>query len=157
MKQTIMLFLFFFILSCQKESAYSLVSDIDKNNISIKVLGQNISNQEALKKIKNRSKIVLSVFDNTNDPYYGKREIPSKCKKENVPSATATENSLVISKRFSLYSSKNKSFGNCLEPKTVQKTLYELVYCKKNKTLYGITYFYSDELEWRKNSILICQ
>ena len=151
--------LLFFVAACSpknKTSIFSIKEGVSTDDVSIKTVSQDRDLLDAKVLIKERLEVVKGIFKPEVDAYVGKVLLPPKCRPENLPALIEIKNEKQTMMVLSLYSSKGRVFGNCIEPNELLKTQYVLVYCNKSRELLSATYYYSDSLPWLEQPVISC-
>ena len=117
---------------------------------------EDLSLQMAIHKIRNNEAAIANKLDPDIDPYKGYDPMPPKCRNVNRPAKIFNENEGELSSVLQFYSSQDRVLASCPDPNTVIKTLLQMLYCKKDRKLYTIIYFYSENNEWRKSRFAKC-
>lgn len=155
--EKILLGLLFLCLSCTpRADQIQLDENIPANDLFVKDISQVQSEKVGIEKVDQREKVVLGIFEPTLDPYIGEITLPEKCSLASLPKPTLISNEKEYTKIMHLYSSAERSFGNCTNPKSLLKTLYQISFCKGLRKVVTLTYYYDQGQPWREKSVAHC-
>jgi len=141
---------------CEKKSGYRKLEAAQNLQDMLVDSRKNISLEDATNFMRGREKIIDDILTPKFDPYVGAIDLPEECRKENLPKQVNKEDDDEILKIFSLYSSEQKIIGTCIDKEKKYKTHYAFLYCKKNRELFTLKYFYPEESEWITKPFIEC-
>lgn len=150
--------IFYFVCACVSVKRSEFPVDLQINNYTkdqFSVYPYPVtSGKHAKFFMEQREKSIADLLEPDVDPYRGSEATPQKCRPESLPQRLGTAGEW---RTLSLYSSTGRILGLCDDPQNLLKTHYELLYCEKEKTVYIIRYYYSDNLPWIVEPIAKCR
>jgi hypothetical protein len=115
-----------------------------------------ISVEEARRKLRSNEDAIENKLTPDIDPYKGYNPIDPKCRKENLPTKLWREDETQLTFVQEFYTSREKILASCINPKTVLKTAFQILYCKGSGTLFTIRYFYPQTQSWLNQMLARC-
>ncbi len=150
-------------LSCsnlkEKDSVTNLVLSrvpYKKQDYSWSLISSNINESNAKKLLTSKEKALKLFFEKKYDPYTGEIIGLEECQNKNLPKSERIDDKKKILNIHHVYASVDRVIGKCTDSEKLLKVQYHLLYCKKEKALFAIRYFYSPQREWLKGDRLSC-
>lgn len=138
------------VSGCSTSSTPFLISSnlkISEENLKWRTFGP-FNSEEARAFMEERRQSIEELLQPKIDPYKGEDSTPEMCKQKNLPDVIMKNGKTWFFEELSFYSSDHMVLGLCANPNMLFKTKYQMLYCEKNKEVYVIQFFYSDDLPW---------
>lgn len=129
---------------------------MNEENLKWKAFGP-FNQEEAKAFVEDRRQSIEDLLQPKIDPYKGEDSTPEICKQKNLPELMAKSGKGWFFEELSFYSSEHMVLGSCANSNLLLKTRYQMLYCEKNKEVYVIQFFYSNESPWSIELISKCR
>lgn len=146
--------LFFEIQRDNSETQFVEFVTKDKTE-KLRTLISQIDLEPAKKIILQKSFDIKSLFATQKVPYFGQITKNTQCVQSVEIKNQLIENEKELSLFLNLTATETLVYGSCLSDQEVYKSQLLYLYCKTNKTLYEIKYFYPIQQNY-KNQIAHC-
>ena len=109
-----------------------------------------VKNEDALKSIAQKNNEINLMFAPQQVPYMGQITKDIKCTQAVEINNKTIENEKEISLLINLTATDRLIYGSCIAEQEIYKSQLLMLYCKSNKTLYEIKYFYAKAQPYKK-------
>jgi hypothetical protein len=122
----------------------------DDNSV-LRIRLETIPNEvDARKILDQKSNEIRLMFAPQQVPYMGQITKDIKCTEAIEINNKISENEKEISQIINLTATDRLIYGSCIPDQEIYKSQLLLLYCKSNKTLYEIKYFYAKDQTYKK-------
>lgn len=159
MKLAFLILTIFILPGCTThKTPFSISSSltINEENLKWKSFGP-FNPQEAKAFIEERRHSIEDLLQPKIDPYKGEDSTPEMCKQKNLPAVINQSGQGWFFEELFFYSSEHMVLGLCANPNLLLKTRYQMLYCEKNKEVYIIQFFYSNDRPWTIELVSKCR
>jgi hypothetical protein len=103
-----------------------------------------------------REKQLLDLQKPDQDPYWGTMHVSPTCDRTKLPPPKRTTSDRETVETLQMFATARRNLGLCSEKLDVLKVQVALLYCKADRSLYEIHYFFDRARDWPSHPVARC-